>query len=513
MMMAFQPSGRAEHRLWRGSKATLMLTVANLLIGVFQVRLLLQLWGAESYAAWMVVVAAISLLGSLDNGLTTYVGNEITRSWTRGQAAIRLFLASGILASISLAAGALLLTAGLIISGHPSALFGGELTGDLSLAASAGLLLYLVYWSCLGCPAGLLGKIYAPAGQFERYQWISIVQRLAGFSALLLAATCGMGICGAMAAQCLAHAAIQSWMLVDLKKRFPHLFPLEIRGVYPQAWRDFRASLRLCLVAFAYQAGFGGFTLLASHHLEPVLVAAFSVQRTAANLFLQISAVLLHPLSPELVRYHETGEREKLLPALRMACLLVNSSGLFLLLTAIGLAPWVFAVWTGGKVPYLKELFYLLAFATAVRLWASPFVIYLQGINALSAQLKTECLRSGFGLGLAFILLPHLGLNALGWGCALGETVGACFVWRESQRILPGGPSRDLELAAGLAVAQVVVFLMVLGSAIHVPEQALGVGFFGGCVICVLGFRSWKKLPNHLSARLLSPFKAGKIKE
>lgn len=477
-------------------------TAANLGIGILQVHLLLRWWGPEAYAGWNVVLAAIAILGSLDYGQAIYFGNEFMRCEFRQPHAGKIILHSGVWCA-SLLAGVELVLAAVLIFAAPTALTGTA--APLERSWRTALFIYLGYWAVLGAPAGMLGKLYLPAGQFSRLSWIMTLQRLVGFGCLLAAVQSRMSLAAAMAAQCLGWSGIHLWMLADLRRAFPEFYPFWRGGSFATAWKNFARSLPLSLANGLQQSASNGLLLLGALFLSAPQIAVFAALRTAANLVMQGSTILVHPLMPEFIRYRETRAGTKLGNSIRAAWLIGTTATCLGLAVGLPLAQRLIEAWTDRTLPWEPELLALLLLAVTLRQWSHPLHSYLHATNQIAGQLVTEFIRAGAAFGWVAFTRGG-GVESLGWALLLGEAFGGCcllFWVRGDLRLLGSPVTRESVLPP---VAQILCLGLVIWGWIAWPPFVPGI-LAGGFVILGLGLFNWLGLPHDLKVRLLHPIR------
>lgn len=466
-------------------------------------RLLLEWWGPETYAEWSVVLAAVAIIGSLDYGQGVYAGNNFIRLAHRSVPRARIALSSALWAAIALALLELV-GAALFLTAAPET-FDRNGSG-LGVAGGAALLIHLLYWSMLGAPAGILGRLYIPGGFFSRLQWITTLQRLIGFAGLLAAARGGLSLPAAVAIQCLGWAAVQIWMLIDLWRAFPDFFPWWQGGRIAEGWRSFTRSLPLTLTSLIQQFSTNGLILLGACFLSPIQVAVLAIMRTAANLFLQGSGILLNPLSPELVRFRTQRKGPALINSLRGVWFAGTGVTCLVITAALPAAQPLFQGWTGYQLPWEPGLLALLLGAVALRQWSSVLHSYLHANNRMAAQLAAELIRAGIAVGSVFLLVSRSGLEAFGWATLLAEGVCALFlVWVTGKDLLRIG----IYLPSGVwlfSVGQIGCLLVILVGWWLFPSFLPGI-LAGVLVTLLLGWLAWRDMPSDLRSALRHPFR------
>ena len=490
-----------EKRVTAGSIVGLVGLAINIVQSLLLVPLLLSFWTPQSYGLWMGIGALVSLLVALDTGHQNYLGNLLNRQWVEDQAALARTVRSGTRAAVAIALIELAAALGLAATGHVANFAGGPgWASDWSIAGA--LIVNMVFWVLNGSIGGIIVRLYTPAGLYARAQWFGIVYRLAGFLAVMVAVFGGASVLGAMIAQVLAWSACNIYIFSDLRRRFPEIHPWWQGGDWSLAWRNFRASIMLTINGVIEQAGGNGVVVFVGHALNPIAVALFTTLRTIANLALQGTSIMLNPLTPDFVRYHIGGEGEKLTALFRTSWIVGTtfvSAGL--VLGVLVLEP-LYDIWTRGALPLDRWLFAFLGAAVAVRQWAAPFQSYLSSLNRLRSQSSMAAARAIGSLGLATLLLPHMGLSAAGLGALVAEAAAAWIalsaVRRELNEIVTPFPTKSAILSlTQIGIAFVAWLLGASGTGGRIVWML-------AALLSILGLAciQWSSLPVPLSDRL-----------
>lgn len=495
--------GAVHFRAMQGSTAAGVSVAFTLVQSVVQVPVLLHFWSSDTYGTYMSLLASVAMVTSLDSGHQYYVGNLFNDRWVRNRSQLQVELSSSVRMAGVLAATEILIGGGLVLCGG-LAWGAHRATADTGRGLGAALTLYLIYWGVFGAVGGLLVRLYQPAGLFARSQWLGIASRFLAFAALVGAAAGGGKVFGAMAVQVAVGTVFNVFLLRDLRRQIPEVYPWWRGGHWGTAWRNFMSSLVLTGNGVAEQLAGSGLVLLVGRMLSPGAVAIFTTVRTVANTALQGTGVLLSPLGPDIVRYHVKGEGTKLVAVFSASWLLGNT------LIAAGLALGVlvlepiYTLWTRGLMPLDRSLFAALGLAVAIRQWAAPCQTYLASINRLRPQTTMAVARAVLGLGTAGALLPWLGLPAAGLGVLAAEVGAALIATKAAQAELLRFGTVFPRRPAALALAQLGLAAVVLGAfAARVP----GLGVWSGAAligVCVLGWQQWRALSDGVRSRLWS---------
>ena len=492
-----------ERRIAAGSLIVSISFAFSILQTLVQVPMLLRFWNTAEYGMWMAVAAATSMVIRLDAGHLSFVGNLCNRLWVEDKAKLRETFSSGFLTAFAIASVELFAGVLFLLYGRTEWLSGPVPSGGDIESFRIAFFAYLLFWVANGSLCGFLARLYQPAGLFARAQMLSLFSQVAGFIALMMSAALGASIAGAMVAQVSAWSVCNLYICWDIRQRFSEFFPWWRGGNIALGWRNFKASLVLTINGILDQFASSGLVLLVMGILAPVEVAVFTTIRTVANTAMQGVSVLLHPVLPEMVRYHFKQEPRKLMSVFSVNWWL---SGTLVCLGFSAGAPIVeplYVLWTRHALPFDPALFSLLAMSVAFRQWANPLQIYLHGINLLPPQTFAVLIRGVVTLSIAFAFLKIGGIRVAGLSLLAGEffsaAVGLIAARRSIQRL---GGSFHLApvLLSGTQVVAMGVALFVFA---EFPAYMVWSSAAVSAAILLLSLIQWKNLPPDVRGRIL----------
>lgn len=414
---------RFEDRAFTGSLAAGIGFALTVLQAFVQLPILLKYWGAESYGIWITLAAALTLINCLDVGHQTYVGNLLCRVAVNSSHRIRWVLGSAVRMSAFLGVVELLLTAFVVFTGLSGKLFGLPPENNAA-GIQLGLLSYAVYWLLLGSVGGVLVRLYAACGMFTRMMVWGIIIRFLQFCALLVAAKMHSTPGGAVVAQCAVGLLIHVFLVYDLLKTFPNLFPWWTAGRLAQGFRYFKRSIVLTFNSVMEQLNTNASLFFISGILGSAMIPPFAALRMIANAITQATGILLSPLTPELVKFHVRNEEEKVRQTIATTWFISGFLNFGLLGLALFIEP-AFRVWTRGRLTFSFGLFALLAFSTILRSFGSPLVLYISGLNRLREQTVIVTSRLLVTVGLGLVFLKWWGVSGMALAIVLGEMVSS----------------------------------------------------------------------------------------
>lgn len=506
--LAMPPSNSAASIESRAAKVSLVTgasTVMSIMFQVVSVPVCLHFWGAQGYGAWLAIFAAATLLRAVDGGYITYAGNRLNILYHNDQDALRRVLAAGVLATATL--GVVQLAAlGLVV------LLGGLgwLLGDAQLAVSSnaqsGLVILVISWILTGSYIGLIHRLMIPIGMLYQAAWWAMGMQVALFAAIMLAAILRLGLLGTSLLVAGAQASLYLASADYVRRKRPDLFPWWRAPNWNQAFIDIRGSLVFTISGALQQATTNGLVLVVSGGLGAAAVPAFTTVRTLANLWTNVTNVLTSPLLPDIVRFHAQHKSDKLLTLAKahawMVRLLVNAG----VVISLPLLAWIYRAWTHGQLQLDTGLLAGLL-GWVLLLNAGSFMsTYLTGINHAQAVLWLAMVRAVVGLGVAWALLPKLGLVAAGVGLMGSEAI--CYLlmavhFYPSAVPQTNAPTRhsipmDWSMAS---VAVTLLMVMLVGLKGRVPLTPWIATLF---LVLFFAWSGWQRLDARVRSRMLA---------
>jgi len=257
----------------------------------------------------------------------------------------------------------------------------------------------------------------------------------------------------------------------------------------------------------AEQAATGGLVLLTAAKLSPTDAAVWASLRTLSHAVLQALPLAIHPLLPDLIRYQGERDGRKIRSVITAFWALIPSFLALGLILFSEPAAWIFRLWTRGALNFEAGTFALLVLAVSLRVWASPLLAYLSGINDLKVQITINFLRASFGLGSALFLGHGQGLTLLAAGILAGEACSAHLALRSTRAHLAANGEKLPGMTASLPLGQLFLaglpfFWTQASVPIRIPAAlllALGILF--------LGWIQWKRLSPDQQIRLFRLFR------
>jgi hypothetical protein len=457
-------------RLVGGSAASLVGFGVTVLQAILQVPLLLAVWPAEMFAAWVTALAMHTFLVSCDVGFHSFIGVEIILAGLGRRAAIRGLFGDAlrvwaVLSVMQLAVLSAVWFGPRLVPGIDAE------TIELLEGARVPFAILVVQWIVVGSLLSLVCRVLLAGGQTVFFQWFGVVHRTLLFMATVAAAWAGRGAGGVALAYSLTGTVSAAAGIAYVVHRYPAIVPHGADGSWWTAWSLFRRSTGLTVSSMLEQSSVGGLTTVVAGVFHDLQTAAFATMRSLSNFVTQAAGVLLNPAVPEFGRAATPTEIHK-------AAMIIDSAfimGTTVLATAVSIAsPWasqLYGAWTRHELPFDAMLFIGLVAAVLIRQVGVPLHYFLHGTNRVRPQLVATAIRATVLYGSLPLAIAHLGLAGVGVSMVAAEACAAAYFIGAMRQAFqdygvtfrPQGPI--------LAVGQALVAITCLGAVLGTPAS------------------------------------------
>lgn len=452
-------------RILPAAKAIFLGHVIVRLGSLVLVPLFLRYWSPVSYGEYLALFAAVGYLASLDIGMQWAAVNRLTQAYAKKDLdEYRTVQHSSLLFYLVLSASVTLLVASLAWLLPIPRWIGLRLTTPPSATLVIILLAVYVMWSM---PVRLISATYQTMGNLARTQWLANGQQLLIVLFSALALILGGGMLAIASLQMLTVGLVVVFVLLDVHRRFPALFP-GTAGAKLSVLKELACpSLLFALLVVGNLIAYQGSILLVSAALGGLAVAVLSVTKAIVDVVRQGLYSINLALCPDFARMEALGDFEKLRVVHRITVAAVAAITL-----AIAASLWyegaqIITVWTRGRlepdVTLLRLFLVLMAFQTP---WAASSTVATATNRHKVQAIGYFCAAI---LGIAFVkgFLPSLGPRAVPVGLILGEAVGCYhFVIKATCRII-GESYGAFACRFWLGFALVVATVLAAGWVVH----------------------------------------------
>lgn len=445
-------------------------------------------YGVNGYGEWLVLAAAIGFLSTLDFGLQTYILNELTMLYHRGElekfhqvqsTALRLVL--GVVLGVSVLA----ITVFFIPASE-------MLNLRLERADIVLTLYFLALQILFGIAFGYITGTFRTFGKAHRgAMWGNAQRGLLLLSTLLLVAA-KSSYWQIAAAQLATVVIVGLISLADLRRAAPEVFPRLTYWNGKLARSFLKPSL---LFGFFLVNNFLLFqvpVLLLNHFFGPVIVVVFSVARTLFSFVRQTITLTQSSIAPEITRLHGIQEKEKLARLYTISESMVLSAALVFNFGLYMVSPILVFVWLKRVDLFLPDT-YLLMMIVSILMSVKEYKLYFQfatnthGATALSTFSFYSIMTI---LSVPLIQLLHINGFLIVW--MLSELGQIVFIHRYNIRLLEGFARISARPVLKLAAAATLAALLLrFGFPRFVDAPYLTQGVSGLGLMVVLGIVSY----------------------
>ena len=422
---------------WRIAQIGSTLAAGNLVYVLSQLILppaFIAVYGVNGYGEWLALTAGVSWMQTLDCGVQTFVVNELSLQFQRGNVAcVRQLQSVALRMSLAILGVGLLITSGAVTLIPLNTVLGLAMTRE----AVSLIVVLLAAEILLGILWGQVNGMLRSFGYPHRAELWSQTYRL-----IFVFLTLGLVLSHAPmwsipAVRLLTFFGMTTVSLLDLKRLTPNVFPslwywdkrTAVELVRPSLWfGSFTLNQFLAfqtpLLVLNYVAG------------KPALVA-FSVCRSFYGVVRQIAQLARSSVAPELTRLAGINDLR------RLGRLFGICEGVSFTIALVGptlafiAAPKVVPVWTRSAEAVSIPLFAAMMVTSIINVGKDTRLALLQATNR-HIKAARLCLITYGGFALGCVPCAYLwGSTGIAVLWIFAETVQAGFVHFENRAVLP----------------------------------------------------------------------------
>lgn len=429
-------------------------------------------WNVVTYGVWLSIQAIVSFITILDFGHQEFLSYEFLRIGKDNRAQLSTCLWSGISVGIVISLIQLLLIIVFVNSDALPILLGksNQLSPALIRATKYVLFLQGVSWLVCSSATGLLFRVLVPFGYYPRMAWWNLFSSIISLILPLIAVILGADLLIAGIVTVCTGLTIGVFIYVDL---FRVLRREKISFSLPSwqvAKRNFFRSLAITGKVLLEMARGHGIRLIMAPLSGAAGLVAFSTMRTGANVALQGVRTITNPLMPELMRFLNQRDQDRVDVAFGIVWIIVVAllAPAVVLLQAF-VEP-LYMLWTRGKIPFDPLLFALLSLGVLVYAVAQPAMAVVVGNNLLKPQLVISALGAGIAIIGLSILVPVMGILGGGVALFIAEVVATIGYWSVARRWLHGMGLLWPERSFIIAITSVIIAAVSMGFMTWFPQ-------------------------------------------
>src|SRR5690242_7304991 len=385
------------------------------------VPLFLKHWSASLYGEYLALFAAVSYLSSLDIGMQQASINRLTQAYAKQDldeyravqhTTIAFYVTLAMIVTLVVAALASLLPLSQSIC--------LRITNPSTASRVIVLLAIYVMWSL---PVRLITATYQSTGNLARTQWIGNLQQIVVVVLSAVVLIVGGGMLSIAALQVLTIGLIAGFVLFDLYRNFPALFPAFSHAQLSTLKELSHPSLLFALLLVGNLIAFQGSTLIVSAVMGGLAVAVLSISKAIVDVIRQVLYSITIALCPDFARMEVLGEYERLRIVHRLTVAATATITLALAASVWYEGSQIISVWTRGRIEpdvvLLRLFLVLLVFQTP---WAASSTIGT-ATNRHATQAIGYFFAAITGVAFMAIFVHRLGTWAVPLGLTLGEAV------------------------------------------------------------------------------------------
>ena len=494
-----------EHRALKNTTVGAISFFVTLGQNIVLVPILLKYWGNASYGLWLALMAAFSLLQTLDLGHQNYVGNQLNVQYHTDVKQFRRTLGSSLLIAYFLAFVEIGISLLLITSGRIHQFLGMPSRIIVENHIALGLLLLMTMWLLFGSVGGIIVRIMIPAGMLYESQWLGIGVRLSQFFSIVIVGVSGGGILAACLWYAVTQSVVSVLVLWYIKLKLPDYYPWWQAAEWREGLRNLKKSLVLTFNSIGQQLSNNGLVLLISALFTSAVIPSFTTLRTLTNTAGSVTTIFITALFPDMIRFHAIRETGKLVDTFNANWFISGICVNFGLILVLPIIEPIYLLWTKGYLAFNPSLFFLLAVAISLTNFGAGLNLYLQGINDLRSQTVITITRVSVLFIVAYSLSSFYGILSIGFGCVAAEAIASVilplvFV---NERLSEISARLSFE-NAGLAIIPPFLLLLACGVILVRKVNFSLVTLALLPPLCAVYYRNWKVLGLGVQGRICS---------
>ncbi|HMN13697.1 MAG TPA: hypothetical protein PKD55_15390 [Bellilinea sp.] len=461
---------------------------------IISVPVFLHHWGSETYGIWLFVQGSVSLVTIIDVSYQNYLGYEFLKT---GHQRIRrlseLFSSALPIAFISSFTCLIITLLVLNLNALPGAI---NMDTALFFEFKVCFLISLVTWVATSAVGGIIGRSLYPFGHYPLLAWAGTLYNIMSSIAPLIAVSAGANLITATivasATTVLYNAGLMS-ILVPLARKC-QLFSgkIDVRDGFSIYLKSMTLALQAGIDLFRQQ----GTRLVLAPLAGISSMTEFSTMRTGANFALQGLGTITGPIMPELMRFLVARDQARMEGAFALVWLVLCAVLLPAIVIVQWLMPWLFPIWTHGKIGFDPWLFGMLSMGVAVYALAQPAAAILMGNNIVRTQLAISLLAGLVAVGGMALTVPWVGIRGAALALLAAEGVSLGITVAAARRWLAGQGLRWPSHAFGVAAASVLCTALGLAAlASLAPARQIPVLLATLAAQSLLTLVYWRQLP------------------
>lgn len=481
-------------RIISGSAASWLRIIINLITQIALVPIYLAYWDVTTYGIWIASQALISIITLFDIGHQNFLGYEFLKFGNLEKAKIAKYLWSGVCFGLFIGVLQVLFVVGFVLSGQIS-----YLIKDINHAQIADVGYILIFQSVTWLISGSIGGIFTralyPFGYSARMGWWGVWAAIITVLAPVVAVINGAGLLMTGAVFSVATIFYNLPLYYDLISILRKENLWFINPDLKLGYKNMKSSFAVSLKGLLENVRLQGIRIILAPITGASVLVSFTTMRTGANIVLQGLGTITNPIMPELMRFLNQKDQQKMEAALGTVWLVL----VFILAPAVVvlqayIEPF-YTLWTRGQLIFDPVVFALLSLSVLVFALAQPAITIVVGNNILKPQIFNAAIAAAIVFALTFGLVPKYGILGAGIALAAAEIVDTNLYRRTAKNWLK---ERDLAWPNGLAnIASYSIWIAGIASILMILFPALKniIVVLSMCLFILNARIFWARLP------------------
>jgi len=417
-------------RLISGTAASWTRIAVTIVAQILFVPVYLTHWNINIYGLWLGIQALLSLLTIIEFGHHNFLEFEFLKIGSSQPKKIAINLWSGVALAITLGLLINLIIIILVVSGTVESLFANASSLPKSLIHEAGyvLLILSVVNTLTTSAGGVLGRALSPFGYYSRMCWWGVWTAVLTTCAPVVAIALGADFLRAGLVLGVGTLLCNIPLFIDVFRILKKENIIHKRISIKVGLKNFASSLVISLKDLLESFRQQGIRVILIPIVGPAGLTAFSTTRTGANLALQGLNTITNPLMPELMRFLNEKDQNKMevsFGTIWFIVIALLSPGMIILQSFVG--P-LFIIWTKGKIPFDPLLFATLSLNVLIYALSQPAIAVVRGNNLLKPQILISTISASVLVFALFVVVPIKGIIGAGLALMISEVI-SCFCY------------------------------------------------------------------------------------
>lgn len=367
---------------------------------VLLVPLYLTFWSKELYSDWIVISAISSFFAMSDIGLNSVTSNQFTINYAGDKSQCRSLLTNNYIIVLIIAIISLLGSIGYVSFFDITSNLG---INQLSRSEASYIFVALIFKVFVAKWGSVLNAVYRANAKTDRYVYIENTAILSESIIILSSLITKLPMTVMVTLYLIPQFVSAIFRIIDTRKLYKYLFSLKSIDI-PLLKKIFMPSISF----MAFPAGdaivYQGFTLVVNRVMGADGVVTFNTTRTLCNFMRQLLEVMQKSVWPEYSRAYGLGDIARMRNLHRRAFSIAIGGAVLLSIGLILIGPYVYELWTQGKVAFNYQLVFAFIVVLLVEnMWITSSVC-LKAVNKHTTLGAAYLISAAVAIGVAIFV-------------------------------------------------------------------------------------------------------------